>query len=128
MKRRNGNMIISERIFKILKEKNVTQMEFAKRVGIANSTVSEWKKKKTNPSADKIMDICMALEVTPEQLLTGKGIDEVDETESMVSENYITPIDMQIIKDYHSMKEAQKKRLLAYVEALKKLESLESLD
>ena len=70
----------------------------------------------------------MALEVTPEQLLTGKGIDEVDETESMVSENYITPIDMQIIKDYHSMKEAQKKRLLAYVEALKKLESLESLD
>lgn len=128
MKRKNGNMIISERIFKILKEKNVTQMEFAKRVGIANSTVSEWKKKKTNPSADKIMDICMALEVTPEQLLTGKGIDEVDETESMVSENYITPIDMQIIKDYHSMKEAQKKRLLAYVEALKKLESLESLD
>lgn len=50
-------MIISERIFKIIKEKNITQAEFAKRAGIATSTVSEWKKKKTNPSADKIMDI-----------------------------------------------------------------------
>ena len=54
-------MLISERIFKLLKEKNMTQAEFAKRAGIACSTVSEWKKRKTNPSADKIMDICSAL-------------------------------------------------------------------
>ena len=40
-------MIISERIFKIIKEKNLTQTEFAKRAGIATSTISEWKKKKT---------------------------------------------------------------------------------
>ena len=69
-------MIISERIFKILKDKNMSQNAFARQVGLANSTISDWKTKKTNPSADKIMDICIALEVTPEQLLTGKGIDE----------------------------------------------------
>ena len=51
-------MIISERVFYLLKEKNMTQSEFSKRVGIANSTISDWKRKKTNPSADKIMDIC----------------------------------------------------------------------
>lgn len=32
-----------------------------------------------------------------------------------------------IIEDYHGMQEDQKKRLLAYVEALKKIESLEDL-
>ena len=69
-------MLISERIFKILKDKNMSQSAFAKQVGLAGSTVSDWKTKKNNPSADKIMDICMALEVTPEQLLTGKGIDD----------------------------------------------------
>ena len=69
-------MIISERIFKILKDKNMSQNVFAKQVGLASSTISDWKTKRTNPSADKIMDICMVLEVTPEQLLTGKGIDE----------------------------------------------------
>ncbi len=39
-------MIISERIFRIIKEKNITQAEFVKRVGIATSTVSEWKKRR----------------------------------------------------------------------------------
>ena len=48
-------MTISERILKVLKDRNMTQVEFAKQVGIATSTISEWKKKKTNPTADKIM-------------------------------------------------------------------------
>ena len=39
-------MIISERIFKILKDKNMTQMEFAKRAGFSNSAISDWKRKK----------------------------------------------------------------------------------
>ena len=52
----------------------MTQMEFAKRTGFSNSAISDWKRKKTNPSAEKIMDICYALDITPEQLLTGKGL------------------------------------------------------
>lgn len=118
-------MIISERIFKILKDKNMTQKEFAGKVGIGNSTVSEWKKRKTNPSADKIMDICRVLDVTPEQLLTGKGIDEVSDADNC--EIQISPTEQKLVEDYHCMKEAQQKRLLAYVETLKKLESLENM-
>ena len=121
-------MIISERIFKIIKEKNITQAEFAKRVGIATSTVSEWKKKKTNPSADKIMDICVALEVTPEELLTGRGIDEENGFTEMEGKDRLTLVDWQIIDDFHGMKEAQKRRLLKYMEALKQLEELEELE
>ena len=71
-------MIISERIFKILKEKRMSQVEFSKQTGIAPSTISDWKSKKTNPHADKIMKICAVLGLTPEQLLTGKGIDEME--------------------------------------------------
>ena len=108
--------------------KNVVNGKKSKKwfYGIANSTVSEWKKKKTNPSSDKIMDICAVLGVTPEQLLTGKGIEDVEETQTL-SESRITPLDMQIIEDYHGLQDAQKKRLLAYVETLKKLEALEKL-
>ena len=121
-------MLISERIFTILAKKNMTQAEFAKRVGIANSTVSEWKKKKTNPSADKILDICLALEVTPEQLLSGRGIDNEDGQMGMQEEEIITLMDRKIIRDYHGMKEEQKKRLLKYMEVLKQLEELEEDD
>ena len=124
-------MIISERIFKILKEKNMSQNAFAKKVGLASSTISDWKTKKTNPSADKIMDICIVLEVTPEQLLTGKGIDE-DYVESkpktVTEEPKISNADIRIIEDIHSMKEAQRKRLMKYIETLKQIERLEDLE
>ncbi len=62
-------MLISERIYKIMAEKNISQLEFSKITGIAQSTISDWKHKKTNPSADKIMIICAALGVAPEDLL-----------------------------------------------------------
>ena len=62
-------MTISERILKVLKDRNMTQVEFAKQVGIATSTISEWKKKKTNPAADKIMDICNVLQITRSSFL-----------------------------------------------------------
>ena len=118
-------MLISERIFKLLQERNMTQKDFAEQVGIAGSTVSEWKKKKTNPSADKIMDICVVLGVTPEQLLTGEGIDREGHIGQSFSKEYITPYDMRLIETIHAMGDAQKKRLFAYVKALEELERLE---
>lgn len=124
-------MIISERIFKILNEKQRSQNAFAKKVGLSASTISDWKTKKTNPTAEKIMPICEALGVTPEQLLTGKGIDEdykenkdKKEEESLV----ISKSDIRIIEDFHGLKEAQRKRLLKYMEALKQIEALEEME
>ena len=84
-------MTISERILKVLKDRNMTQAEFAKQVGIATSTISEWKKRKTNPTADKIMDICNVLQITPEQLLTGKGIEDEENINVTSRESCFTP-------------------------------------
>lgn len=120
-------MTISERILKVLKDRNMTQVEFAKRVGIATSTISEWKKKKTNPAADKIMNICNVLQITPEQLLTGKGIEDEEEIAAASPESRFTSYDIQLIEDFHGLKEEQQKRLVAYMEALKKIESLENI-
>lgn len=123
-------MIISERIFKILKDKNMSQNAFAKKVGLASSTISDWKTKKTNPSADKIMDICAVLNVTPEQLLTGIGIDEdyvEGNTKKVNNEPEISKADIRIIEDIHGLKEAQRRRLMKYMEALKQIEALEDL-
>ena len=120
-------MTISERILKVLKERNMTQAEFAMQVGIATSTISEWKKKKTNPNAEKIMDICNVLHIMPEQLLTGKGIEDEEEIAATSPESRFTPFDIQMIEDYHSLKEEQQKRLMAYMEALKKIDSLEDM-
>ena len=64
-------MKISEKIFELMKMKNISPYEFCKRSNIAYSTVSNWKTKKTNPAANKIMIICEVLECTPYDILTG---------------------------------------------------------
>ena len=109
----------------------MSQSTFAKKVGLSGSTISDWKTKKTNPTAEKIMPICEVLEVTPEQLLTGKGIDEDYEenvSEKTTQDFVITNSDMHLIEDFHGLKEAQRNRLLKYMEALKQIEELEEYD
>ena len=64
-------MTISERIFELIRERGFTQKEFSKRTGIAESTISDWKKKGTNPVSVKILIICKVLEVSPYFLLSG---------------------------------------------------------
>ena len=62
-------MKISERIFMIMDQKGISQLEFSKATEIAQSVISDWKRKKTNPGADKLVKIARFLEVTVEELL-----------------------------------------------------------
>ena len=64
------------------------------------------------------MDICYALDITPEQLLTGVGIHDANETPSVSDRIHIDKADMRLLEDYHGMQDSQRKRLLAYVETL----------
>ena len=89
------------------------------------SNISDWKKKKTNPKADCLLFICDALDITPEQLLTGKGIDPEYKDADMDYE--VTRSDIKILKQIHSLGDEQYKRLMAYMKALQKLEQMESI-
>ena len=62
---------ISDRIFEKLKEKGMSQKEFSLKTGIAESSISDWKKKHTNPVSDKILIICEVLDISPYELLSG---------------------------------------------------------
>ena len=64
-------MLISERIYQYMEERDISQKEFANRTGISQSTISDWKRKGTTPSADKIMIICEVLSISPYELLSG---------------------------------------------------------
>ena len=66
-------MTIGDRIFERLGEIGMTQKEFSEKTGISQSTISEWKSKRTNPTSEKIMIICDTLNVTPEWILSGSS-------------------------------------------------------
>lgn len=113
-------MLISDRIYAYMKERNISQLEFAKRTGISQSTVSDWRRKGTNPSADKIMIICDVLGITPYDLLIDaetKNKKVYHEIDYMIinkeSDEY------QMIELYRSFDKEEKNRFLQYAEKLK---------
>ena len=112
-------MTIRDRIFSRLQELDMTQKEFSERTGIPQTTVSDWKKKRTNPISEKIMIICKVLDVTPEWLLSGV---EIHGGRSNPEEWYVvdgTTDAGMLLSIYNSLDEKNQARLLAYAEGLK---------
>ena len=112
-------MTISERIFEKLATMPMTQKEFSEKTSIQPSTISEWKKNKTNPSSDKILAICLALDVTPEWLLSG-----VEGAGGRTNRQDCYVIDKhsdlgELIEIYNSINKSRRDRLCGYAEALK---------
>lgn len=114
-------MTISERIIKLIQEKGMTQKEFSEKTGIAPSSISDWKRKKTNPVSEKILIICEVLGVTPYELLSG--------TEGQGKRSM--PMDMMVIDkqselgsfliEFQKMDENKQARLLGYFNALREM-------
>ena len=111
-------MIISERIFSLLDKKQMTQKEFSEQTEISQSTISDWKRKKTNPSADKILKICEVLDVTPYELLAENS---VDMEEGMDCSFALNEEEEFVLGSYRKLESGQKKRLLGYLTALREI-------
>lgn len=63
------NTQFSEILKDILIEYNLTQVAFAKLVGIKQSQVSEWLKGKAKPGYDMLKQISISLNISPSYLL-----------------------------------------------------------
>ena len=108
-------MVISERIFYLLDKKNMTQKEFAEQTEISQSTISDWKRKKTNPSADKILKICEVLSVSPYELLSESSVNIDKKSDYLFALNKDEEI---ILENFRKLESKQKQRLLGYLAAL----------
>ena len=110
-------MIISERIFRRLEELHMTQKEFSDLTGITPSTISDWKRKKTNPAADKLMIICNALHMTPNELLSGTtDIRQQWDVDYLLVDNNTK--DYALLEQFHTLDARKQERLLGYLQAL----------
>ena len=115
-------MTIGDRIFERLGEIGMTQKEFSEKTGIPQSTISEWKSKRTNPTSEKIMIICDTLNVTPEWILSGSS-----KTGNRGNELPWYVIDRstelgRLVSQYRELNEKQRARVMGYLEALRAMD------
>ena len=112
-------MTISQKVFELLKERGMSQKDFSIATGIPQSTISDWRKKNTNPASDKILAICDVLDVTPYELLS--NVKEEGSRANKVSYRIVvegTEEDM-LIDAYEKLGAKARGRLMGYMEALK---------
>ncbi len=110
---------IADRIFELLRERGLSQKKLSALTGIAESTISDWKRKGFNPAADKLPIICEALGVSLEELLGDKSgnalvVKKVDISFALNED------EKALIELYRDLDENLKKRTSAYVAGLMK--------
>ena len=105
-------MNIYEKIFARLEELHMSQIELSRRTGIATSTISDWRKKKINPQADKLVSICKALEMSLVDLLCDE-----DNAEQEVSTDYLLN-EKNLLEMYRKSDSVGKKQIIRYFELL----------
>ena len=105
-------MKIYEKIFDRLDELHMSQMELSRRTGIATSTISDWRKKKINPQADKIVSICRALDMSLVDLLCDEEtVEPAAQIDCLTNENYM-------IELFRQSDAESKRRIISYIELL----------
>lgn len=87
---------IGNRIRKYREERQLSQKEFAKMIGVSNSRVSNWEQGINRPDADLLADICRALNVSPSILLDVRlSADDLNDQERKIIKAYRTKTDLQ---------------------------------
>ena len=70
------------------KEKNMTQVQFAEKLGVTNKAVSKWETGRCWPDANLFDDICLVLDITLNELFAGEKI-EPQNIEKKAEENLV---------------------------------------
>lgn len=87
---------IGNRIRKYREDRGLTQKQFADKIGVSNSRVSNWEQGINRPDADILADICIALNVSPSELLDIRlSSDELNDRERKIIIAYRAKTDLQ---------------------------------
>ena len=111
-------MKVYEKIFARLDELSMSQSELSRRTGISTSTINDWKKKKINPQADKLIVISRALDMSLADLLGEDGA-ESRGTDYSAEEKYL-------VECYRRSDDRVRKHMLRYMELIDKTETKEN--
>lgn len=88
-------MTISERLYNLRKEKNISQEELANELGVSRQTISKWETGESTPDFDKIIPLCNYYGITSDELISGKK-DIVESKKEEVNSHFARNIAVSI--------------------------------
>lgn len=107
-------MSIMDRILKLLKEKNKTQVDICNYIGIKPNVFTTWKTRGTDPPARHLVQICEFFDVTLEYLLTGNENSQNIKPE-IKAEQAISDTSKELLEVFESLPMRERVKLLNIV-------------
>lgn len=89
------------------KEKGLTQVELADKLGITNQAISKWERGKNCPDISLLKDLCKILDININELLSGKELENISKEES-------EDILVETVKTYTGIEKKKNKKLLIF--------------
>lgn len=74
------------------KEKELSQLELAEKLGVSNRTISKWENGNSMPDYSIINDLCRELDISINELLSGENLTE-ENYQKKLEENIVSTID-----------------------------------
>ncbi len=71
------------------KEKNLTQVQLAQKIGVSEKTISKWECGNGFPDTTLMLPLCSALSISANELLSGKLINENNEYKELAETNLV---------------------------------------
>ena len=98
---------IVNRIFKLMKKMNITQVQLAEYLNIKQGTVAGWKQRNCPPPIEQIIKIAELLNTSIEYIATGK---------TELPYTTLTPDETQLLKYYRETHDQGKKTIITIAE------------
>ena len=115
-------MTIGNRIKRVRKALDLTQTEFAERIGSVQNTVTGYESGRRNPSAPVISLICREFNVSETWLTTGAGemFEPTPETtlDLLAAEYRLTDMEKQILLEFIRLDDRDRQGVIEYVRRL----------
>ena len=112
-------MTLGERIKKVRKDLDLTQQEFANRIGSTQNVLANYETGRRNPSSSVINNICKTFNVSEEWLRTGEGEKFNPKSsaamEALARERGLTHSDFVLIEKFLSMKPESRLAVAEYM-------------
>lgn len=74
------------------KEKRLTQLELAEKLGVSNRTISKWETGRSLPDYSMFNDLCSELDISINELLSGEKLNK-ENYQKKLEENFVSTID-----------------------------------
>ena len=101
-------MSINENLFTLLEKKGFKQSDLAKYLDVSQAVITTWKTRKTDPPANKLINICKFLNISIYELLGAEPTNQIELIYSKLSNEDKAIVDI-IFNKYQEQKSLDSK-------------------